>query len=591
MTAMLDRLFFHKRFSVGLSLDTTLREFDVFLDQYKDYINNFYFSLPLGDKFHARTRVVEQMHDPDTVALFWQLLACISSHGIKLELVLNNGNVSPEDVVRAARMLGEHGIDVDLVGITDDIYEPVKSSFPTQELVYSFKNHTHTQSDFAKLKNHYQEIVLGRQNIRNTRLFSFIRRELKSDVVLLLNNGCSHICGGCTTLRNCHRAYYQASFQHDPEYLYALQSILPWEIHSGLLDVSDVKLFKISSRNASVRYLADSLHSYIFCEEDRYILRDTSNYILWARLAWHVEHYRHFSLDRIRAMKEKIYRGEAVQPRLSHVRVMLDLRNYFLFSGSLPVHDDLLEQNFDPLFAGIPWKTEGYFIGASNCSNLLKHLDLQQTATLTHTLRSRGKAVYFALPPLTQAECADLKPLWDFLTGQIRADMIQCIVAGDWDTAWVLRETYGLPLAPGERIMRSRINTVPNDYLTGNDPGFGSNLLPAALREAFVRDDIPFILCSMPEEGLCVSEAETIPVFVSIGMIETFDGACHQRRRGRCDGSCAAGAAIMRSADERKLVVCADSVCRVSHISDGIVKTVTENRVSVVIPPIWKELL
>lgn len=588
---MLDRSFFHKRFSVGLSLDTSLREFDVFLAQYQDYINNFYFSLPLGDKFHARTRVVEQMHNPDTVALFWQLLACIRSHGIKLELVLNNGNVSPEDVVCAARMLGEHGIDVDLVGITDDIYEPVRASFPTQELVYSFKNHTHTQSDFANLKNHYQEIVLGRQNIRNTQLFSFIRWELKSDVVLLLNNGCSHICGGCTTLRNCHRAYYQVSFRHDPEYLYALQSILPSEIHSGLLDVTNVKLFKISSRNASIRYLTDSLHSYIYCEEDRYIRQDTSNYMLWARLAWHVEYYRHFSLDRIRSMKEEIYRREAVQPRLSHLRVMLDLRNQFLFSESLPVDDDLLEQNFNPLFGGIPWKTEGYIIGASNCANLLKHLDTWQTAALTHMLHHRGKAVYFSLPPLTQADLADLEPLWDFLSGQIHADMIRCIVAGDWDTVRFLREAYGFPVAPGERIMRSLINTAPNDYLTGNDPGFGSNLLPVVLREAYVRDDIPFILCSMPEDGLCVSEAETIPIFASIGLIETFDGACHQRRGGRCDGSCAAGTAILKSADGRKLAVCADAVCRISRVSDGIVKTVTENRVSVVIPPIWKELL
>ena len=588
---MLDRSFFHKRFSVGLSLDTNLREFDAFLDQYQDYINNFYFSLPLGDKFHARTRVVEQMHDPDTVVLFWQLLACIRSHGIKLELVLNNGNVSPEDVEHAARMLDEHGIEINLVGITDDIYEPVRDSFPTQELVYSFKNHTHTQSDFANLKNHYQEIVLGRQNIRNTRLFSFIRQELKSDVVLLLNNGCSHICGGCTTLRNCHRAYYQAGFRHSPEYLYALQSILPSEIHSRLLDVINVKLFKISSRNASVQYLADSLHSYIFCEEDQYIHRDTSNYMLWARLAWHVEHYRHFSLERIRALKEKIYRREAVQPQLSHVRVMLDLRNHFLFSESPPVDDTLLEQNFDPLFRGIPWKTEGYFIGASNCANLLKLLDLQQTTALTHTLRRCGKAVYFALPPLTQEERADLKPLWDFLTGQVRTEMIQCIVANDWDTVRFLRETYGFSVAPGERIMRPLINAAPNDYLTGNDPGFGSDLLPAALRETCVRDDIPFILCGMPEDGLCVSEAETFPVFAAVGLTETFDDACHQRRRGRCDGSCATGTAILKSADGRKLAVCADSICLISRISDGIVKTVTENRVSIVIPPIWKELL
>lgn len=589
---MPDPSFFHKKFSVGLSLDTTLPEFESFLDRYQDYINNFYFSLPLGDKFHARTRVVEQMRDPETVALFWQLLRRIRDHGIKLELVLNNGNVSGEDIERAARMLREHGIRVDMVGITDDIYEEVRAAFPARELVFSFKNHTHTRQDFAALTHHYDEIVLGRQNIRNTRLFSFIRRELGAGVVLLLNNGCSHICGGCTTLRNCHRAYYQARFRHDPEYLYALQSILPWEIHSGLLDVSDVKLFKISSRNASVRYLEDALHSYIFCEEDSYIRQDRSNYMLWARLAWHVEHYRHFSLDRIRAYKARIYRREPVQPSPSHVRVMLDLRDQALFAGAAPVSEDLLEQDLEPLFAGIPWEIEGYFIGASNCGRLLERLDLRQTAALTRTLHGRGKAVYFALPPLTPAERAQLKPVWDFLAGQIRADMIRCVVAGDRDTVRFLRENYRFPLALGGRIVDDQVNTAPNGYLTGNDPGFGSDLLPEALRQTCARDGIRFLLCGMPEEGLCVSEAETIPIFASVGLAEAFDGACHQRRGGRCDGSCAAtGIAMMESSGGRKLALRADAVCRISRISTGIVKTVTENRVSLVIPPVWKELL
>ena len=43
---------FDKRFSVGLTLDATLAEFEHFLAKYGRVIQNIYFSLPMGDKFH-----------------------------------------------------------------------------------------------------------------------------------------------------------------------------------------------------------------------------------------------------------------------------------------------------------------------------------------------------------------------------------------------------------------------------------------------------------------------------------------------------------------------------------------------------------
>ena len=177
MVKMKDTSFFSKRFSVGLALDTTLDEFNELLDQYAWAIENIYFSLPMGDKFHARTRVVNQMRNPEIVELFWKILKCIRSHGVKLELVLNNGLVSTGDVREAAQLLSNHEIHVDLVGITDDIYDDVKLNFPTQEIVYSFKNHTHSKAAFASLVNCYDEIVVGRQNIRNTELFRFLRQK------------------------------------------------------------------------------------------------------------------------------------------------------------------------------------------------------------------------------------------------------------------------------------------------------------------------------------------------------------------------------------------------------------------------------
>ena len=40
----------YKKFSVGIAMNTTLQEFADLLNKYEPYIDNFYGSLPLGDK-------------------------------------------------------------------------------------------------------------------------------------------------------------------------------------------------------------------------------------------------------------------------------------------------------------------------------------------------------------------------------------------------------------------------------------------------------------------------------------------------------------------------------------------------------------
>jgi hypothetical protein len=182
--------------------------------------------------------------------------------------------------------------------------------------------------------------------------------------------------------------------------------------------------------------------------------------------------------------------------------------------------------------------------------------------------------------------------LWDFLAEQVCAGMIQAVVAGDMDTVHFLRDSYRMPLALGEQIAQPHISVEPNDYSSGNDVGFGCNLLPVFLRDECVQDNIRFVMCNMPEGGLCVSESETIPIFASVGITEQFVGVCHQRSLGYCDGGCAArGYGILTDDSGRRLVISADSLYRIPPITSGVVKTVTENRVNVVIPLIWKELL
>lgn len=589
---MLDAAFFKKRFSVGLALDTTLAEFDDFLTMYHSYIDNFYFSLPMGDKFHARTRVADQMRRPGIVAQFWEMLRMVCSYGIRLELVLNNGNVRPEDVVRSAQMLREHEIDIDLVGITDDIYREVRQSFPTQELVYSFKNRTNTRKEFAAVEHRYDEIVLGRQNIRSTRMFSYIRRELGAKVVLLLNNGCSHICGGCTTLNNCHRAYYRARFRHDSEYLYALQSVMPYEIHFGLLDVSDVDLFKISSRNASVKYLTDCLDSYIFCREEEYIDRDPGNYILWARLAWHGEFYERFSLERIREYKAGIYRGECAPVTESNVSVTLDLRNLYLFHSEQLPERKSLEQGMDGIFQGIPWKADAVLLGATNCPRLLEHLDASHGQKVLSALDRMGYQVCFSVPPLTESQCQGLHALWCRLREWKQDGLIGCVVVNDPDTGTHLREVCGLPVALGERMVQGRISDRENDCLTGNEPGFGSGLMEKHLRVEAERLGAVFLLGRMPFNGLCVAPDEPMEFRMIVGFQESFGGICPLDREQACHGECQGKMYQLLQSDEgERLVYCGNALGRMERITEGIVKTVLENRVGIVVPPVWREMM
>lgn len=589
---MENRTFFSKRFSVGLALDTTLVEFNAMLDEYSWAIENIYFSLPMGDKFHARTRVVDQMRQPETVALFWELLGCIKAHGIKLELVLNNGLVSPRDVQEAAQMLKNHNICIDLVGITDDIYDDVKQYFPTQKIVYSFKNRTHTKAAFASLQHRYDEIVIGRQNIRNLELFRYIRDELKTNVVLLLNNGCSHVCGGCTTLNNCHRSYYQEKFRKSAEYLYALQSIMPFELHSELLDTSNVHLFKISSRNASIDYIRKCLDSYINCIEEPYIRQSNENYMLWSRLAWHGEYYTDFSLESIRKLKRQIYQGVSAEFTDSKVNVIFDMRDRFVFPGITIPDLKFAEQNLGKVFQKIPWKVSGYLIGISNCVFLLEYIALEQLEHLLSVLASTGRDIYFSLPPRTAVDFQQSEAFWEVLRKWVCLGNLKCLVVNDYATEHFVREELGIPVALGEKITDHIISTEENDYLNGNEAGFGKKLVAPEIREQYTRDNLHFLLCTMPQNGLCIDAHESMKIHTIVGTVEEYTDVCHQRNNSKCDGKCLNSLySVLDSENGTTGILCANSIYQKRRISQGIWKTVVENRSRIVIPFNWEELL
>lgn len=86
-----------KRFSVGIAIETTLSDFEGMLENYGRYIDNFYCSLPLGDKFHGRTHVANQFKNPENIQKFWEIAKMINKSDVGFEIVFNTDKLIEED--------------------------------------------------------------------------------------------------------------------------------------------------------------------------------------------------------------------------------------------------------------------------------------------------------------------------------------------------------------------------------------------------------------------------------------------------------------------------------------------------------------
>lgn len=306
MFYLLEKSFFRKKFSVGLVMDTNVREFDLFLEKNEEYIDNIYVSLPLGDKFHGRTYIQNQFHNPQTVELFWKLLNLIQSYDIQIEVVFNTESLTAEDLYLCRNALEQHNVDVAKIAVSDGLFEVGKELFPSVKIVKTVNEMPNSYEGFREIPWYYDEIVVGRHFIRDSKVFNIITKEKGANVVLLLNNGCSHICGGCSTFSHCEKSYFKALENHTFEYLYALQSIMPYELHQNYFDYSEVSIFKLSTRNGNTEYLTNCIDSYINNNAEFYINENTDNYLLWSRLKWHIPSFSSYNFEQIRKIKQKL---------------------------------------------------------------------------------------------------------------------------------------------------------------------------------------------------------------------------------------------------------------------------------------------
>lgn len=299
----MDKNFFKKKFSIGLALDSEPEEYENLFLEYGDYIDNLYFSPPLGDRFHGRTKVAEQFHDKTMTERFWEILKVAQDHNIYLEVVFNTHLLKAGDLESTKKEFDCRNLRLNKVCVQDKYYEQAKIIFPKAKIVHSVNCLPDDRHRIIQTSGKYDEYVVGRQFIRDSDLFCKIQKQ-GSACVLLLNNGCSHWCGGCGKSQHCRNTYVKTRKRYTPQEIYAIQSIMPYEIWENMIDTSNVTLFKLSTRNADVSYIRMCLESYINNSALKYIKESTDYYLVWSRLLWLVEEFPHFDYMGIRNFKE-----------------------------------------------------------------------------------------------------------------------------------------------------------------------------------------------------------------------------------------------------------------------------------------------
>lgn len=301
---------FEKKFSFGISLNISLEEYEEILKKYDKYINSAYFSLPCGDEFHTRTRVIEEYQQENSIEKLMEILDLLRKHNIKLEAVINQYKISNEKLERGLTFL-KNNIKVDSICILNEYKEIVRKYYPDIELVYSFNNIPVLANNYKNISKDYNMLVIGKELLRKCDAIRDIK-EYGFKIKFLLNAGCSFNCGTCRSgSRNCVKTYEKNLDKFTRSELYAIQSFFPWELRRiiNVLNDNVIDEFKISCRPCNKEYLENCLESYIEYNktEEQYIEENIKNYYLWGRQTEIVKNLNDYNIREINEIKENLW--------------------------------------------------------------------------------------------------------------------------------------------------------------------------------------------------------------------------------------------------------------------------------------------
>ena len=298
-----DKLF--NKISIGLSIDIALEEYVKLFHKYNKYIHDIYFSLPLGDKFHTREKIVAQFMDPINIKKFYQIIDLCKYNEIKLDCVLNRPSLSLDDVKKAIPYM--KNIEIDQITCLERHANYLKEEFSNIPFIYSYNN-DFTMNKLDDISSIFSTIVVGKNMLRDVNSLKQIT-EKGFKIKLLVNNGCSYNCGGCTKgNKQCQKVFANNLKILDINYLYALQSFFPNELDELLNSPKlDIETIKISNRTDDFDYIDKCLESYIYnYDVQKYIDVDTIYYRLWSRLFHFNKYLDELDVDKIIEIKRKL---------------------------------------------------------------------------------------------------------------------------------------------------------------------------------------------------------------------------------------------------------------------------------------------
>lgn len=258
-----------KRFSIGLCLSEDSQKSVDFFCKYQNWLDSVYFSLPLGKKFYSRTELSREYDAIGANEKLCHLIKVLKEFHIKSEVAINMYGLSEFDIEKAIDYMKSNQIFPDEIVCLDEYGAQLKSAFPTCELKYSFNNPNPPTAQF-------DTIVVGKEYLRDEALRHQVI-DAGSNLVLLLNNGCSfnchYPCGDsnfCGAILECNLKKYNI------DEIYAVQSFFPFELKK-LLDedpYSPQYRFKLSNRPLGIDFSARVMDSY--CQLNHY----TEDYLI-----------------------------------------------------------------------------------------------------------------------------------------------------------------------------------------------------------------------------------------------------------------------------------------------------------------------
>ncbi|MEN8188623.1 MAG: hypothetical protein ABFS19_02160 [Thermodesulfobacteriota bacterium] len=290
---------FARKFSIGFPPDLKFEDWKSFVDSFHPYIHDVY-SSPIGDNlYHSRMPLWQYLeHTEANLKHFVRCISYACSKGASFNLAINTVRLLENnvDILNSIELMSKY-LEIDQITTLTPYADIISKQYPDVPLLSSYNN--------IGYDDRFTQVVLGGKNLRDRSLFTKISNE-GFEVKLLLNNGCHFNCPGiCMGKKQstCQSVAEQNVASNSINYLYALQSVMPFELHDYLINF-DIDLFKINSRLLYNDQLEDVMKSYI--ENDNQVMFP-SRFLRWGSLAMFHQHIEEIEINEVMKYKEKIW--------------------------------------------------------------------------------------------------------------------------------------------------------------------------------------------------------------------------------------------------------------------------------------------